>query len=392
MIIGKREQENLEKEQCAQVTLLCRRKLMGYAESFDELGKSFRQEIQITGNDRQGILEKCLFQQSRQIMGDHLQEVAKIMERVAGEELDYQPLEEKKKKSLIQALRVEKIIAKDLCYIQDAGTTGISMTLYTDKMRCKASQVADILTVLLQKNLQPSPGSPYLVEREPHSFIFVEEPGYIALTGVSRAVKEGEKVSGDQYATMESEKGKLTLLLSDGTGSGEDAGRGSARVMDLMEKMLEAGFGNEASVNLLNSALYAQNEEGDHPTIDICSLDLYTGECEICKVGGAPTFWKSRRGVERIGGESLPLGIFQKAPVEWQSCRLQPGDVLVMMTDGILDMPESGEERIEEMLSGLQEQNPQEIAEKLLAYAICSCGGRIRDDMTVLVLSFWENK
>lgn len=266
------------------------------------------------------------------------------------------------------------------------------MTLYTDKMRCKASQVADILTVLLQKNLQPSPGSPYLVEREPHSFIFVEEPGYIALTGVSRAVKEGEKVSGDQYATMESEKGKLTLLLSDGTGSGEDAGRGSARVMDLMEKMLEAGFGNEASVNLLNSALYAQNEEGDHPTIDICSLDLYTGECEICKVGGAPTFWKSRRGVERIGGESLPLGIFQKAPVEWQSCRLQPGDVLVMMTDGILDMPESGEERIEEMLSGLQEQNPQEIAEKLLAYAICSCGGRIRDDMTVLVLSFWENK
>lgn len=392
MIIGKREQENLEKEQCAQVTLLCRQKLMGYAESFDELGKSFRQEIQITGNDRQGILEKCLFQQSRQIMGDHLQEVAKIMERVAGEELDYQPLEEKKKKSLIQALRTEKIIAKDLCYIQDAGTTGISMTLYTDKMRCKASQVADILTVLLQKNLQPSPGSPYLVEREPHSFIFVEEPGYIALTGVSRAVKEGEKVSGDQYATMESEKGKLTLLLSDGTGSGEDAGRGSARVMDLMEKMLEAGFGNEASVNLLNSALYAQNEEGDHPTIDICSLDLYTGECEICKVGGAPTFWKSRRGVERIGGESLPLGIFQKAPVEWQSCRLQPGDVLVMMTDGILDMPESGEERIEEMLSGLQEQNPQEIAEKLLSYAICSCGGRIRDDMTVLVLSFWENK
>lgn len=392
MIIGKREQENLEKEQCAQVTLLCRQKLMGYAESFDELGKSFRQEIQITGNDRQGILEKCLFQQSRQIMGDHLQEVAKIMERVAGEELDYQPLEEKKKKSLIQALRAEKIIAKDLCYIQDAGTTGISMTLYTDKMRCKASQVADILTVLLQKNLQPSPGSPYLVEREPHSFIFVEEPGYIALTGVSRAVKEGEKVSGDQYATMESEKGKLTLLLSDGTGSGEDAGRGSARVMDLMEKMLEAGFGNEASVNLLNSALYAQNEEGDHPTIDICSLDLYTGECEICKVGGAPTFWKSRRGVERIGGESLPLGIFQKAPVEWQSCRLQPGDVLVMMTDGILDMPESGEERIEEMLSGLQEQNPQEIAEKLLSYAICSCGGRIRDDMTVLVLSFWKNK
>ena len=392
MIIGKREQENLEKEQCAQITMLCRQKLMGYAESFEELGRSFRQEIQITGNDRQGILEKCLFQQSRQIMGDHLQEVAKIMERVAGEELDYQPLEEKKKKGLIQALRAERIIAKDLCYIQDDRATGISMTLWTDKMRCKASQVADILTVLLQKKLQPSPGSPYLVEKEPHCFLFIEEPRYIALTGVSRAVKEGEKVSGDQYATMESEKGKLILLLSDGTGSGEDAGRGSGRVMDLMEKMLEAGFGSEASVNLLNSALYAQNEEEDHPTIDICSLDLYTGECEICKVGGAVSFRKSRRGVECIGAETLPLGIFQKAPVERQSCRLQPGDTLVMMTDGVLDMLEDGEERMADMLAGLQEQNPQEIAEKMLSYAICAGGGRIRDDMTVLVLSFWENR
>lgn len=392
MIIGKREQDNLEKEQCAQITMLCRQKLMGYAESFEELGRSFRQEIQITGNDRQGILEKYLFQQSRQIMGDHLQEVARIMERVAGEELDYQPLEEKKKKSLIQALRAERIIAKDLCYIQDARATGISMTLWTDKMRCKASQVADILTVLLQKQLQPSPGSPYLVEREPHCFLFVEEPRYVALTGVSRAVKEGEKVSGDQYAALESEKGKLILLLSDGTGSGEDAGKGSGRVMDLMEKMLEAGFGSEASVNLLNSALYAQNEEEDHPTIDICSLDLYTGDCEICKVGGAVTFRKSRRGVEGIGAETLPLGIFQKAPVERQSCRLQPGDTLVMMTDGVLDMLEDGEERMVELLSGIEEQNPQEIAEKILSYAICASGGRIRDDMTILVLSFWENK
>ena len=81
MIIGKKEQERLEREQCAQISLLCRQKLMGYAESFEELGKSFRQEIQITGEDRQNILEKCMLWQSRQIMGDHLQEVARIMER-----------------------------------------------------------------------------------------------------------------------------------------------------------------------------------------------------------------------------------------------------------------------------------------------------------------------
>lgn len=392
MTIGKKEREILGQEQRAQVTMLCRQKLMGYAESFEELGKSFRQEIQITGNDRQGVLEKCLFQQSRQIMGEHLQEVAKIMERVAGEELEYLPLPERKKRNLTQALRAEGITAKELCYLRDARGMGISMTLSTDRRHCKATQVADMLTVLLKKHLQTSPGSPYLVEREPQCFLFTEEPGYIALTGVSRAVKEGEKVSGDQYATLESERGKLTLLMSDGTGSGEEAGKGSSRVLDLMEKMLEVGFGNEPSVNLLNSALYAQNEEDDHPTVDICSLDLYTGECEICKVGGAACFWKNSTGVECIGGESLPLGIFQKAPIERKVCNLHPGDLLVMVTDGVLDMMEDGEERMAEMIDGLEEQNPQEIAEKILSYAICAGGGRIRDDMTVLVVCFWENR
>lgn len=397
MMIGKKQQERLEQEQCAQVSLLCRQKLMGYAESFEELGRSFRQEIQITGEDRQNILEKCMLWQSRQIMGDHLQEVARIMERVAGEELGYRPLEEKKRKSLVQALRSEGITARELCYVRKDGRNsgmpaGISMTLSTDRLRLKAEQVADMLTVLLGKRLQVSSGSPYLVEQEPHCFLFTEEPKYIALTGVSRAVKEGEKISGDQFAAMESEKGKLILLLSDGTGSGEDASRGSGRVMDLMEKMLEAGFEAEASVNLLNSALYAQNEENDHPTVDICSMDLYTGRCEICKVGGAATFWKTSGRVSCIGGESLPLGIFQKAQVERQTCRVEPGDLLVMMTDGVLDRIEEGEERIAELLEGLQEQNPQEIAEKILSYAIRMSEGRIRDDMTVLVLCLWDSE
>ena len=393
MVIGKREQKNPEQKLCAQVSMLCRQKLLGYAESFEELGRSFHDETRIVGDDRQSILEKCLLQQSRQVMGDHLQTVARIMEQVAGEEMCYRPVEEKRRKNLVQALHSEGIAAAELCYIRKKGAAanGISMILSTERSGCKASQAADMLTVLLGKHLQPSPGSPYLIEREPHCFQFTEEPKYVALTGVSRAVKEGEKISGDQYAMLESEKGRLLLLLSDGTGAGEDASRGSGRVMDLMEKMLEAGFGTEASVNLLNSALYAQNEEDDHPTIDLCSLDLYTGECEICKVGGVATFWKTSGRVLCVGGESLPLGIFQKVQIERQMCQIRPGDLLVMMTDGVLDMMEDGEERMAQVLEGLQEQNPQEIAEKILSYAICASEGRIRDDMTVFVLCLWEN-
>ena len=94
------------------------------------------------------------------------------------------------------------------------------MTLSTEKRHYKAAQVADMLTVLLGKKLQVSSGSPYLVEQEPHCFLFTEEPKYIALTGGEPGGKRRGESLGDQYATMESEKGKLILLLSDGTGSG----------------------------------------------------------------------------------------------------------------------------------------------------------------------------
>lgn len=221
MVIGKKEQRNPRQEQCAQVSMLCRQRLLGYAESFEELGKSFCEEVGIVGDDRQSILEKYMLQQSRQIMGDHLQTVARIMERVAGEELVYLPLEEKKRKSLTQAFGSEGIQARELCYVRKKSISGgISMTLSTERSGCKASQAADMLTVLLGKRLQPSPGSPYLIEKEPHCFLFTEEPGYVALTGVSRALKEGEKISGDQYTMLESERGRLILLLSDGTAPG----------------------------------------------------------------------------------------------------------------------------------------------------------------------------
>ena len=53
----------------------------------------------------------------------------------------------------------------------------------------------DLLLHLIESNKIDIYG-PYLIEREPHCFQFTEEPKYVALTGVSRAVKEGEKISG----------------------------------------------------------------------------------------------------------------------------------------------------------------------------------------------------
>lgn len=387
--------ERQKTEQTARITDLCRQKLLGYAESFQELAKSFDGSFEGSAADRQSLLEERKLWENQKVIYDNLAEIAQIMEKVAREEIQYQPVESKIQKLIVKVLREEGIGADSLCYLPcENGKRAVGMTLWTlEESSTPAAEVADILSVLLENPLQVSAVSPYLVERRKHCFLFVEEAKYITLTGFAKVIRENEVISGDNYTFLESEKGKMTVLLSDGTGSGEKASRDSGWVLDLMEKMMEAGYGIRSAINLINSALYAKGEDSNHPTIDICNLDLHLGRCEFYKVGGANSFLKRGKKVEVIDGGNLPLGIFRNIQTECVSKQLQDGDYLIMMTDGVLDA--FGEDDYEEIMiqavSEITEQNPGEIAEKLLHLAIHSCEGRICDDMTIIVAGVWEN-
>lgn len=380
-------------EQAAWMPEFCRQKLMGYAESFRELSRSFGASAMEEGLDRQKILEERRMNENRRAMGESLNAVAEIMACVAEEMAACHPMEDRKRRILTHAMRAEGIYMENLYYLpEDGGKCAIGMTMYTEqKGGRRVEEVGDMLSVLLRRQIRPSVTSPCLVDRTARWFVFVEEAAYIALTGIARAVKEDENVSGDHYAVVESEKGKMSLLLSDGTGSGEKASAGSERVLDLMEKMMEAGYGTEVAVGMVNAAFFAMGEDSNHPTLDICELDLYQGSCDICKVGGAATFLKRGERVEQIAMGSLPLGIFQTVEPEWVHRELQNGDYLIMMTDGVLDiLGNQQEDAMLDVVGSLQEQNPGEIAERLLELALYLSGGRIRDDMTILVAGIWQ--
>lgn len=381
----------------------CRQKLLGYADSFTELSRVFGQSEQNAPREhyhRSYVLEEQRIHENRQLMGDNFSVVARIMKHIAEEMTAYRPMEEKKKRFLMQALETEGIYIENLYYLQreddlaEGSRRGIGMIMYTDSDRgMLAKEVADMLSVLLHKQMKRSVTSPYLVDQISRSFEFVEDTKYVVLTGFARATKEGENLSGDHYAVVESEQGRVALLLSDGTGSGEEAGRGSEQVLDLMEKMMEAGYDTENAVNMVNAAFFAMGEESSHPTLDVCELNLYRGSCDICKVGGVATFLKRGEEVEQIKEACLPLGIFQTLETQWIHRQLQSGDSIIMMTDGVLDAlsEQTSEDAMAEAIRNLGERSPAEIAEKLLQMALHASGGHIRDDMTILTACIWDN-
>ena len=383
-----------------------RQKLLTYAESFRDLADLFeedsRQEEMSEAIDRQEYLCQRKLQENQELLAEHLKEMAHIMAKIARETCRCRPMGERRFKQMSKLLRESGIQLKNFFEMEhEDGHREISLTMRNlGEKRIRAGEsehistedVADFISVAMNTRLCPSKNSPMYLTRDYNTYYFMEEPSYHLLTGFAKAVKEGAKVSGDNYSFYEADTGKLVVVLSDGMGSGEKACRDSNRVIEMVERLLEAGFSKEAAAQMINGALAAAGQEENMSTLDICSMDLYTGECEFLKVGAACTYIKRGQLVDRLSAQNLPLGVFQQIEPEVMSRTLQSGDYVIMLSDGILDALSRGlgEEVMPEIIGRMDYTNPNEIANQILTYAIRQSKGQIRDDMTVLVTGIWD--
>ena len=216
----------------------------------------------------------------------------------------------------------------------------------------------------------------------------VPEPPYELKVEVTRLAKDGSTVSGDSFRRLDLGGGRVALMLSDGMGVGDRAAIESRATVGLFEKMLRAGFDYTFAAHTVNAALLLRSTEEMFATVDLAIVDLFSGDVEFLKVGSSPTFIKRDRKVDIVRSESLPVGILSEIEVEANTRVLDPGDALVMMTDGILDsIPDRSdkEEWIARMLRREETQDPDELVRLLIDRAKQASGGEIRDDMTLLV-------
>lgn len=345
--------------------------------------------------DRQEYLWKRRLVENRDLMAGHLMEMAQIMTRIAEESYRFIHMSERKVKQLAHALREENILLKEVYLLEkENGHKEINLVMRAGKNANPAvEEVGNLLSVLLNLRLVPAGISSIFVGKEWTGYQYIEEPKFHVLTGVAKAVKETENISGDNYSFMEVREGVLTTVLSDGMGSGEKACKDSELIIDFMEKFLEAGFAKETAVQMINGALIAGGENQNMSTLDICQLDLYTGICEFIKIGSAPSYVKRENLVEQISARNFPLGVFYEIDMETVRRRLMDGDYIIMLSDGILDALSQGigEEMLPEMLGKITLKNPAEMANHILNFCLHQSRGRVRDDMTVMVVGIWEN-
>ena len=97
--------------------------------------------------------------------------------------------------------------------------------------------------------------------------------------------------------------------------------------------------------------------------------------------------------VEQISSQNLPLGGMRQTDLEPEERDLMDGDFVILFSDGVSDRFTMGlgEDMLAEVISQMELNNPNEMANYLLNYCLHQSQGRIRDDLTILVAGIWEN-
>lgn len=378
-----------------------KRKLQCLSGTYEELSRLYRdipKVDKVCENRREYLYEKQLIE-SKLVFARHLHEISGAVNDVAETVMYVSLPTEHKRKALFRYLKKQGIQVKEIVFIEqgDAKRRLSIVARAYGKMQtgksCTAQELAHLLSVFYDKRLIPCEDSALVMSRNFSTFLFEDEPPFTLMSAMSRAVKENERISGDNYSVEEYSQGELVLMIADGMGSGEQASKDSESVIEFFEKFLDAGFHAEKAFTMVNAAIASQNQCANMTTLDLCRINLHTAEAEFIKAGAVSSFLKRGYLIQEITCDSLPLGSFTEISPMTQSIQLMDGDMLIMMSDGVLDCFESenGYNRMKDILARYDTANPKELSDYLLQYAINCQGGRIKDDMTILTAGLWES-
>ncbi len=216
------------------------------------------------------------------------------------------------------------------------------------------------------------------------NFIYLtlsEHASYKIDVGIEQSPSKENVISGDAFSCFNDGKGHYIMILSDGMGTGGRAAVDGAMASGLMAQLIKAGFNYNCALKLLNSSMLFKSSDESLATLDIVSIDLYTGDVKFYKAGAAPTLVKRSGSCGVAQSNSLPVGILENVSFDTAKIRLKANDIILLLSDGATC---EGTDWIKSELECFKDGSAQALAEH-----ICNCAKRrispsLSDDVTVM--------
>lgn len=200
---------------------------------------------------------------------------------------------------------------------------------------------------------------------------------------------------GDTAGLFTSDRGRVFGLISDGMGAGQEAALTSGIVSLFLRKMLTAGNSCDTALRMLNGFLRNRGSGSLHEcsaTVDLMELDLMEGRAHFYKSGAAPTYVFREESLFKLRSRTVPMGILKDVDVRRINFEISPGDVIVMVSDGVTQLKEECPWLFDLLRSqgreGGRELSPDRLADLVVKYAKEEGSA---DDLSVLVIKIEKN-
>ncbi len=216
-----------------------------------------------------------------------------------------------------------------------------------------------------------------------------------ALPGFSIAgtVEPAYDIGGDNFDYAISAH-RLTVSVSDAVGHGLRAALLASLACTAMRNSRRAGCTIVEQTDAANRHLVEQFPGADFVTGLVLELDVGSGVATILNAGHPPPLLVRDGAVsELLIPPALPLGLMASTCYPLHSFQLQPGDRLVLLTDGITEAHRRGERefgyrRLAALLAEHRDLEPPELVRHITRTVSESCAGVLNDDATVVCLDW----
>lgn len=205
-------------------------------------------------------------------------------------------------------------------------------------------------------------------------------------------------VGGDFYDILPRPDGTVIVALGDVAGKASPAALLMALLLAMMRTLVDEGLGLAALVKRLNLQIAKHAPASRFITLFVASYDPRTGHLQFVNAGQTPPLLRRQSGaIERLSTGGIALGMFEGATYDSGHATLQPGDALVMYSDGITEaedpagiaFDEAGLERTLALYPGtFPEATAASVGQAIFdAVERHRRDSRLGDDLSVLVLS-----
>jgi serine phosphatase RsbU (regulator of sigma subunit) len=201
-------------------------------------------------------------------------------------------------------------------------------------------------------------------------------------------------VSGDYFEVIEQLQGtEYVLFIADVCGKGISAALLTAYIEALSSSPIEDGLAPDEVFTRVSRRLYRRTPHERFATAFLAALDPSTHRVRYANAGHNPALLMRRAGAtEWLGSTGIPLGLLPGAEYEVDEVTLEPGDLLVLYTDGIVEAinPDEEEYDVGRFETAIRKYN--ELSLDKLALALDDDLGRFvrgvppADDRTLVML------